>query len=339
MTWYCDFCGHSSYRVILKAFCNNYMSLSLPLRCSDAAGGSRRHSCRGVWFRSIPLPRCGTPHSHHHLASRWEALAVWTSTVHGRYSHWLPWGACSVDCGRGSQERVRLCNNPWPANGGRTCQGPSAERQTCHTKPCPGEDQRLSGSSSANNKRASPRSIIYVRTRSCTQPSPQHGGSSCKGSPVETILCDLAQCPVHGGWSSWLSWETCSRSCGEGLQTRQRSCNDPAPAFDGESCRGSSIQTQICNSQQCPVDGVWSPWGDWMACSASCGGGVRNRIRACNNPTPNHGGRPCEDSGSQIEACLPELCPGCPAEATLLLVHIYFNNSFVILTAQIQTHL
>uniref|UniRef100_UPI0035900F1F hemicentin-1 n=1 Tax=Myxine glutinosa TaxID=7769 RepID=UPI0035900F1F len=231
-----------------------------------------------------------------------------TVQVHGGYSHWLPWGPCSVDCGKGSQERVRRCNNPWPANGGRTCQGPSAERQTCYAKPCPVDGEWTSWNAWEECSQSCGHAV-RSRTRSCTQPSPQHGGSSCKGSPVETILCDLAQCPVHGGWSSWLSWETCSRSCGEGLQTRQRSCNYPPPAFDGKSCRGSSIQTQICNSQHCPVDGAWSAWGAWRACSASCGGGVRNRIRACNSPAPGHGGRPCEGSGSQIEACLPELCP------------------------------
>ena len=32
---------------------------------------------------------------------------------------------------------------------------------------------------------------------------------------------------IDGGWAEWSHWTECSRSCGTGVQTRRRRCNDP----------------------------------------------------------------------------------------------------------------
>lgn len=59
--------------------------------------------------------------------------------VHGGFSEWMEWGACSVFCGTGVQRRLRQCNNPFPANGGRHCIGTARETRSCQGKPCPGK--------------------------------------------------------------------------------------------------------------------------------------------------------------------------------------------------------
>lgn len=59
--------------------------------------------------------------------------------VHGGFSEWTEWGPCSVSCGVGSQKRLRQCNNPLPANGGRHCAGSDTESRSCQGRPCPGE--------------------------------------------------------------------------------------------------------------------------------------------------------------------------------------------------------
>ncbi|XP_056132043.1 hemicentin-1 [Lampris incognitus] len=73
------------------------------------------------------------------LAERTITLKV---QVNGGYSNWEEWGPCSSTCGQGFQERIRLCNNPEPVNGGRLCDGPSIDSRKCQTGLCPGEVPR-----------------------------------------------------------------------------------------------------------------------------------------------------------------------------------------------------
>ncbi|XP_057355171.1 A disintegrin and metalloproteinase with thrombospondin motifs 13 isoform X4 [Manis pentadactyla] len=56
---------------------------------------------------------------------------------------------------------------------------------------------------------------------------------------------------VHGHWSSWGSPSACSRSCGGGVVTRRRQCNNPRPAFGGRACTGADLQAEMCNAQAC----------------------------------------------------------------------------------------
>ena len=57
---------------------------------------------------------------------------------------------------------------------------------------------------------------------------------------------------VNGGWCSWRSSGSCSKSCGTGSQERVRSCTCPSPKHGGSSCSGSSIGYRDCNTQCCP---------------------------------------------------------------------------------------
>ncbi|XP_056140870.1 A disintegrin and metalloproteinase with thrombospondin motifs 2-like isoform X2 [Lampris incognitus] len=55
----------------------------------------------------------------------------------GSWGTWSPFGSCSRTCGGGVQFRTRYCDNPVPANGGRTCFGNSYEFQLCSLEDCP----------------------------------------------------------------------------------------------------------------------------------------------------------------------------------------------------------
>ncbi|XP_013362013.1 PREDICTED: A disintegrin and metalloproteinase with thrombospondin motifs 13 isoform X2 [Chinchilla lanigera] len=56
---------------------------------------------------------------------------------------------------------------------------------------------------------------------------------------------------VHGCWSSWGPSSPCSRSCGGGVATRRRRCDNPRPAFGGRACTGADLQAEMCNTQAC----------------------------------------------------------------------------------------
>lgn len=53
------------------------------------------------------------------------------------------------------------------------------------------------------------------------------------------------------------------------------------------------------------TDGGWSEWKqNHGECSRTCGGGVRMRVRYCDNPKPRHGGLSCEGPATGFyEAC------------------------------------
>jgi hypothetical protein len=59
------------------------------------------------------------------------------------------------------------------------------------------------------------------------------------------------------------------------------------------------------------VNGVWSAWGSFSDCSATCGGGYKSRSRLCNSPIPDPDGIPCNASEStETIECNTDACPG-----------------------------
>ncbi|CAB1416905.1 unnamed protein product [Pleuronectes platessa] len=54
----------------------------------------------------------------------------------GNWGSWSEFGQCSRTCGGGVQFRTRDCDNPRPANGGRTCVGATYQFQICNSDEC-----------------------------------------------------------------------------------------------------------------------------------------------------------------------------------------------------------
>ena len=62
------------------------------------------------------------------------------------------------------------------------------------------------------------------------------------------------------------------------------------------------------------VDGGYGEWGEFSKCTVTCGGGVRQRTRECDNPKTVLPGKTCEEQGlgssEDMETCNVESCPG-----------------------------
>ncbi|XP_069124618.1 sushi, von Willebrand factor type A, EGF and pentraxin domain-containing protein 1-like [Argopecten irradians] len=70
------------------------------------------------------------------------------------------------------------------------------------------------------------------------------------------------------------------------------------------------------------VDGEWSVWSNWTTCSTTCGEGTTSRVRLCNSPTPDNGGKDCQGDAIERDMCILDNCTACtnlttPAHAVL----------------------
>ena len=67
---------------------------------------------------------------------------------------------------------------------------------------------------------------------------------------------------VDGGFSTWGDFSPCSGSCGGGLQTRSRQCDNPKPLYGGLDCArlGPANETRACNTFYCPSKSQYTQW-------------------------------------------------------------------------------
>lgn len=115
---------------------------------------------------------------------------------------------------------------------------------------------------------------------------------------VPTVTLDI------GDWLSWGHWSACSSTCGHSTKQRTRKCSNG-------TCDGENIQVLQCHTNLCPgvtVDGQWSSWSSYSACSVTCGVGHVISRRACNNPPPFHGGHNCVGSSVKTATCHKMSC-------------------------------
>lgn len=121
-------------------------------------------------------------------------------------------------------------------------------------------------------------------------------------------MCTYTHTKVHGGMSPWSEWSTCSTTCAEGRQSRDRSCTNPAPQYGGRDCEGELSEIRDCFLRHCPIHCQWLPFSDWSDCSKTCDSGTKRRLRDLK--PAQHGGDDCEGDRVEVELCNVQPCPG-----------------------------
>jgi hypothetical protein len=223
--------------------------------------------------------------------------------IHCNVGEWGEWGPCNAVCGGGSSTRRREVLTP-PEHSGAACPH-LTQALPCHTQPCPVGAHCLvtewSGYSPCNAECGGGET---VKTRMVTV-TPAYRGDECP--PLEFPLpCNTQPCPVHCQVGHWGGYGDCNAVCGGGYSTRERAVVVQA-RFNGEPCPHLA-ETRQCSAEPCPVHCQTSAWGEWGACTASCGTGsaVRTRtVAVAAKFRGNNCGRLTDGM-----ACNPQHCPG-----------------------------
>ncbi|XP_070184227.1 sushi, von Willebrand factor type A, EGF and pentraxin domain-containing protein 1-like isoform X2 [Littorina saxatilis] len=184
---------------------------------------------------------------------------------HGGWGPWLVWSECSTSC-EGRRTRQRECNNPPPRHGGDNCTGSDTETSACGATTCP-----VHGGWSLWVMWPACNALCgggeRTRQRRCDNPLPQYNGTACEGLTEEKEACNTDDCPVHGAWGGWTPYSPCTVTCAGGIQSRDRSCDNPAAALGGRPCVGEYNETRICNNVPCPVcSPLTRPRGGLLTC-------------------------------------------------------------------------
>ena len=256
-----------------------------------------------------PRPHSGgkpCPHTDRSITT--EICYLGSCPVHGGWSTWSSWSKCSTSCLTGTRIRHRNCNNPIPQYGGNLCNGASTQMENCSSQECPIDGRWTSWSHWSDCSRTCSRGS-QVRFRTCSNPSPQHGGQSCTGNSSDFRNCDFGPCPIDGHWGAWSLWSDCSKTCNNGTRSRNRTCSNPPPQHHGKKCPGNSSEDSHCGFGPCPVHGHWTTWSTWGDCSKTCANGTQSRNRNCSNPSPQHGGQNCPGNSSDLRQCNNSPCP------------------------------
>ncbi|XP_048588500.1 A disintegrin and metalloproteinase with thrombospondin motifs 9 isoform X2 [Nematostella vectensis] len=212
------------------------------------------------------------------------------------------WSQCSRTCGIGITSREVQCilgNNSLPY---ASCDSNSRPviRRVCQLIECVHGAKWRAGNWGECSSRCS--SGIKTRRTWCT---------ASNGTQIQDKYCsqprrprDQRECNRHRQCGDWETgaWSECSKSCGDGVKTRELRCLYNIEYANEENCEESTrpIAELPCRKQACPLYSDMFQWRttSWTKCSRTCGFGSKSRYVTCvdkqGQPVPksNCDGRP-----------------------------------------------
>lgn len=96
---------------------------------------------------------------------------------------------------------------------------------------------------------------------------PGKNGLPCPPLTVK-LPCGGVPCPVDCELRAWEDWGACSRTCGGGIRSRQRTVRK-RPAHGGLAC-SLAAEREECGIGSCDSDCELGEWTQWSPCSVKC---------------------------------------------------------------------
>lgn len=249
------------------------------------------------------------------------AIAVTNCTVHGGWTAWSSWSACSQSCGLAVKTQRRTCGNPAPAHGGRVCVGQDRNEIYCTSNPpCPAMTlaplDGQWGSWGPWDECSVPCGGGYkIRRRRCDNPAPQNGGQDCQGCHLDYEQCNTHACPDAKRLSSWTPWLATNATNSAAGYTERRfrfACRAPVDDPAVIKVAQAKEEERFCHSDGNCIrtgrgegDDVWSEWSNWSDCSVECGGGLQHRTRVCEGRADE-----CDGPSRMSRNCNTHKCKG-----------------------------
>ena len=267
--------------------------------CNVKCGGGKQKQTR----KYIPAKYGGKELSDNDILEKYIDCNMQLCPIDGSFSEWIDSEDCNKSCGGGKKKQTRKYI---PAkNGGKELVGELEQIVNCNTNPCP-----IDGTFSnwINNGKCSTTCGGGKQKQTRIYTAAKYGGKDLDNKDIleQYLNCNTQQCPVDGYYTDWVNIDNCTKSCGGGKQKQIRTY---VPAKYGGKDIDSPVLEQYldCNSQPCPVDGIFSNWVNVGTCSTSCGDG---NIQQTRTYTPaKYGGKELTGPLQQTITCNIKPCP------------------------------
>ncbi|KAK0406788.1 hypothetical protein QR680_018807 [Steinernema hermaphroditum] len=232
--------------------------------------------------------------------------------VDGDWSQWssVTCQLCTcppVSGGIGLAMSTRTCSNPAPSNGGSECEGASNRALVCN-----------------RNCASTSKSVDQFISEKCSEHKRIKDDKDLTGTGSQLMRYPQRACKVFCDVVNRFGSQRNYRFFGDNLPDGTP-CGNDKYCLDGEclalSCESSALITRdlSCPAEKCPehqspypntdllnIKGQWGTWSLWTTCTDTCGGGTRQRARAC-----NINGR-CDGEAVERVTCGTDACPAIP---------------------------